>query len=89
MPRYPITKLSAVDQTFASSLPLSPVARSACPILRTLTDSRGRAKLVFIEGRTQFDLFFQVFGESKNHTFPINRLSPQDRNFVFSLPVTR
>ena len=86
---YPITKLSSADRAFATSLPLSPVADSAYPALRTLTDNQGRAKLAVIEGRTQFDLFFRVFEESERHSFPISRLSPQDRDFVFSLPASR
>ncbi|MCB1063003.1 MAG: hypothetical protein KDN20_08800 [Verrucomicrobiae bacterium] len=86
---YPITQLSSADRAFATSLPLSTAEESAYPVLRMLTDHRGRSKLAVIEGRTQFDLFFHVFEERERHTFPISRLSPRDRDFVFSLPVDR
>jgi hypothetical protein len=86
--RYPIAGLSEADRQFSETLPLHAPELVAYPVTRQLADAAGRQLVAVIEGRTQFDVRFRVLRDGSRHTYPIGRLSPSDRAFVFGLPVT-
>jgi hypothetical protein len=85
--QYPIGGLADQDRGFCETLPEAPHQPDQYPVVRLLTDDRGRSLIGIIEGRSQFDITFRELKSGARHTCFIGRLSLPDRAFVFGLPV--
>lgn len=86
--RYPIAGLSEPDQAFSAGLPVWESRGGTYPVARQLRDVVGRPLVTMIDGRSEREVFFRTLPEGERHRYPIHRLSPMDRYYVMSLPVS-
>ncbi|MBL9153423.1 MAG: hypothetical protein JNK37_13095 [Verrucomicrobiales bacterium] len=86
--RYPIAGLSERDQAFSAGLPVWESTAGNYPVARQLRDVVGRSLVTVIDGRSEREVFFRTLPEGERHSYPIHRLSPTDRHYVMSLPVS-